>query len=81
MEDPAFERPRDFIQWWIENMDQKREDTYAMAGSLVGLNFAGIRSTGVVVCHTPIVPPQNLEQDSLTIIQKQAHASLLRPSQ
>ncbi|KAL9005166.1 MAG: hypothetical protein Q9188_002040 [Gyalolechia gomerana] len=49
MQDPAFERPRDFIQWWIENLDQKRGDTYAMAGSLVGLNFAGIRSTGVVL--------------------------------
>ena len=44
-----FQRPNDFIQWWIERVNQKREDTYAMTASLIGLNFAGVRSTGVVV--------------------------------
>lgn len=48
-ESADFQRPNDFVQWWIEKVDQKRENTYAMTASLIGLNFAGIRSTGVVV--------------------------------
>ncbi|KAL9609778.1 MAG: hypothetical protein Q9167_005474 [Letrouitia subvulpina] len=49
IQDGRNEKPHDFIQWWIENMDGIFVDTKAMTTSLVGLNFAGIRSTGMVL--------------------------------
>ncbi|KAL9045293.1 MAG: hypothetical protein Q9214_001643 [Letrouitia sp. 1 TL-2023] len=49
IQDPYSEKSHDFIQWWVDNVDGKLADTKAMTTSLVGLNFAGIRSTGVVL--------------------------------
>lgn len=45
-----FERPDDFIQWWVEKVDgKKRHDCFALTAALIQLNIAGIQSTGMVV--------------------------------
>jgi hypothetical protein len=50
MEGYDFKRPDDFVQWWVENVREKREDTYALTAAIIQLNIAGIQSTGMVVC-------------------------------
>lgn len=52
MEGYDFKRPDDFIQWWVENVREKREDTYALTAAIIQLNIAGIQSTGMVVSIT-----------------------------
>lgn len=56
MESYDWKRPNDFIQWWVENVTEKREDTYALAAALIQLNIAGIQSTGMVVSREKTFP-------------------------
>lgn len=49
MQQPNYEAPKDFIQWWIERGGASTTDAPGLVIALLQLNFAGIRSTGVVV--------------------------------